>query len=531
MSLSTEGQVPMSDHQARGITYSGMLTAAFTRFGPRPAFEADGSTLTYAACADLAGRMRAVLQSRGVGLGTGVAVLSPNRPEAWLTNLAVWCAGGRYTGLQALGSEDDHAWICDDAGIEVLVVDPAFAERGAAILARSTTVKSLLSLGPSPAGDDLLALAEAVGPARLDAGPAGEEDIGWLQYTGGTTGRPKGVMLSHRAIVQSVFSWTISLETPDAPRCLLASPITHAAGLVLPCSLIRGGTILLHRAFDPERYLRAIQDDRATFAMAVPAMVYALLDAPALGRYDLSSLQVMAYGASPMSPARLAEAHERIGRVFNQLYGQTECPAGTGLLRSEHDPDGRPDLLLSCGQPMAGTDLRLLDDRDVDVRPGEVGEICLRSRAMMSGYWKRPDLTAEVIRDGSIHTKDMARRDDDGYVYIVDRKHDMVITGGFNVYPREVEDVLTTDPDVAAAAVIGVPDERWGEAVTAVVVPRPGATIDPARLIALVKAKKGSVQAPKTVEIVDSLPLTPVGKVDKKVLRARYWSGEGRAVH
>jgi fatty-acyl-CoA synthase len=239
----------------------------------------------------------------------------------------------------------------------------------------------------------------------------------------------------------------------------------------------------------------------------------------------------MVYGASPMSPVRLAEAHERIGRVFTQLYAQTECPAGTSLLRSEHDPEGRPGLLSSCGQPMVGGDLRLLDDAGLDVGPGEVGEICLRSRAMMSGYWKRPDLTAETIRDGWVHTKDMARRDDEGYVYIVDRKHDMIISGGFNVYPKEVEDVLTGDPDVAAAAVIGIPDDRWGEAVTAVVVARPGAELDTTRLIALVKAKKGAHQAPKTVEVVDSLPLTPVGKVDKKALRARYWSGETRAVH
>ena len=239
----------------------------------------------------------------------------------------------------------------------------------------------------------------------------------------------------------------------------------------------------------------------------------------------------MAYGASPMSPVRLAEAHERIGRVFNQLYAQTECPAGTTLLRSEHDPAGRPELLASCGQSMVGSELRLLDDAGHDVGPGEVGEICLRSRAMMSGYWKRPDLTAQVIQDGWVHTKDMARRDDDGYVYIVDRKHDMIISGGFNVYPKEVEDVLTADPDVAAAAVIGIPDDRWGEAVTAVIVARPGAELDTARLIALVKEKKGSHQAPKTVEVVDSPSADPVGKVDKKALRARYWTGETRAVH
>ncbi|HEV7537073.1 MAG TPA: AMP-binding protein, partial [Acidimicrobiia bacterium] len=383
----------MSNHPAVGTTFSGMLCTAFTRFARRPAFEADGATVTYAAGADLAGRMRAILGARGVGLGTGVAVLSPNRPEAWLTNLAVWCAGGRYTGLQSLGSEDDHVFICDDAGIEVLVVDPSLAERGAAILARSTTLKAVLTLGPSPVGDDLLALAGAVGAAPLDAGPAGEEDIGWLQYTGGTTGRPKGVMLSHRAIVQSVVSWTISCEVPDAPRYLAASPITHAAGVLLPCALIRGGTVLLHRTFDPERYLRAIEEDRVTYALAVPTMVYALLDHGAPERHDLTSLQVMAYGASPMAPARLTEGQERIGRVFTQLYAQTECPAGTSLLRSEHDP-ARPHLLASCGQSMVGSELRLLDDAGLDVGRGEVGEICLRSRAMMSGYWRRPDLTA-----------------------------------------------------------------------------------------------------------------------------------------
>ena len=521
----------MIDNPAPGTTYSQMVTGAFSRFAGRPAFETDGQTLSYAACADMAGRMRAIFATRGVGLATGVAVLSPNRPEAWLTAAATWCAGGRYTGLQPLASEDDHVFICDDAQIEVLVVDPALAERGAAIVARSQTVKSLFVLGPSPLGEDLLTMVDAIGPARLDPGPAGEEDVAWLQYTGGTTGRPKGVMLSHRAVVQIVVSWTISGEVPDSPRYLAASPITHAAGVFLPSALIRGGTVLLHRAVDPERYLRAVQDDRVTCALAVPTMVYALLDHGQPERFDLSSLSSMSYGASPMSPARLAEAHDRIGRIFTQIYGQTECAAGTSLLRSEHDPGRRADLLSSCGQPMVGTRLCLLDDDGADVRDGDVGEICLRSRAMMSGYWQQPALTAETIVDGWLHTKDMARCDDEGYVFIVDRKHDMVISGGFNVYPKEVEDVLTTDPDVAAAAVIGIPDDKWGEAVAAVIVARPGAQIDPARLIALVKEKKGAAQAPKTVEIVDSLPLTPVGKVDKKVLRARYWTGEARSVH
>jgi fatty-acyl-CoA synthase len=232
-----------------------------------------------------------------------------------------------------------------------------------------------------------------------------------------------------------------------------------------------------------------------------------------------------------MSPARLGEAHERIGPVFSQVYGQSEALGGTSLYKAEHDPVTRPDLLASCGRPMVGFDIAVLDDAGVEVAIGEVGEICMRSQAVMGGYWNEPGLTAETLAGGWLHTADLARRDDEGYLYIVDRKKDMIISGGFNIYPKEVEDVLATHPDVSRSAVIGIPHDRWGEEVKAVVVARPGATLDPAALIALVKDKKGSHYAPKTIDVVDDLPLTPVGKPDKKVLRARSWDGHERAVH
>ena len=260
-------------------------------------------------------------------------------------------------------------------------------------------------------------------------------------------------------------------------------------------------------------------------------MIYAVLDHPDLDRSDLTALQTVMYGASPMSPSRLVEGIERIGPVFAQLYGQTECAGiATSMSRADHRTD---DLqrLTACGFPMPGARVSVLDDDGNEVPEGEPGEICVQGASVMQGYFKQPELTAETIGGGWLRTGDVAVRDDEGLLYIVDRKKDMIVSGGFNVFPREIEDVLTSDPNVSVAAVIGVPDDKWGEAVTALVVARPGATCDPEALRQLVRERKGAVYTPKTVEVVDELPLTPVGKADKKVLRARYWGDRTRHVN
>jgi fatty-acyl-CoA synthase len=238
------------------------------------------------------------------------------------------------------------------------------------------------------------------------------------------------------------------------------------------------------------------------------------------------------YGASPMSPARLVEAMKRFGPVFMQLYAQSEAPNTVTVLRQrDHDPERFPHRLASCGVPIVGNQVRLLDEAGDEVPVGEVGEIGVRGPLVMKGYWNKPEETARAFRNGWLYTGDLARRDDDGFIYIVDRSKDMIISGGFNVYPREIEDVLTTHPAVGAAAVIGVPDGKWGEAVKAVVVLKAGARVDPEALIALVRERKGTVYAPKSVEFADSLPVTGLGKPDKKALRARYWGGQQRSVH
>jgi fatty-acyl-CoA synthase len=258
-------------------------------------------------------------------------------------------------------------------------------------------------------------------------------------------------------------------------------------------------------------------------------MIYVLLDHPRLDQSDLSSLELILYGASPMSPTRLVEGLERIGPVFSQLYGQTECYPVSVLGKADHDAR-RPELFASCGFPVASCSTSLRDEDNNEVKPGEAGEICVRAPQAMEQYWKRPEQTAETLKGGWLHTGDIARADERGYLYIVDRKKDMIVSGGFNIFPREVEDVLSSHPDVAMAAVIGVPHEKWGEAVAALIVAKPGTQPVAEALMQLVKDRKGSTHAPKQVEFVDSLPLTAVGKVDKKILRAKYWSGRARQV-
>jgi fatty-acyl-CoA synthase len=461
-----------------------------------------------------------------------LGALSPNTPEVYLAQAAAFLLGARYSGLHPLGSVEDHVFLCDDAAVEILVVHPDFIETGVAVAERSRTVRHLLTLGPTGAGEDLLAVCAARPAARLWAPALEEEEIAWVQYTGGTTGRPKGAMLSHRALVQQVQSCLISWGLPERPRYLASSPITHAAVLPVLPTLTRGGTVVLHRGFDPEAWLHTVQAERINYAFVVPTMLYTMLDRAEPSRYDTSSLESLVYGAAPMSPARIAEAQQVFGPVVMQAYGQTECVGmATTLRKDEHDPLGRPALLSSCGRSVAGVRVELLDNHGDPVPNGEVGELSVRSRVVMSGYWRRPEETEAALRDGWLRTGDMALRDPEGFLHIVDRKKDMIVTGGFNVFPKEVEDVIAADPGVSSVAVIGVPDDRWGEAVTAFVVPRPGAEVNPDTLIAAVRAKKGPHQAPKRVELVTELPTTTVGKIDKKALRAAHWAGRERLVH
>ena len=519
------------DHLYRPVTNTELVVNALGRWPERVAFRQDDRSYTYAETASRIASFAAVFRGRGLERGQGMGLLSPNRPEAWMSQVGITVAGGRYTALHPMGSLSDHQYACNEAELRFLCVDPKYAERAGELLEQCPSVEAIFTFGKAEVGEDLGALSKQASPGPLTAGPLEPGDTGWLLYTGGTTGVPKAAELSESAVAQTMLAVSQGWDLPGRRRYLACAPITHAAGVPILPTLMQGGTVVLHPSFDPDRWLRDVEREDATFSLLVPTMIYVLLDHPGLGAADLSSLETVMYGASPMSPHRLAEGIERLGRIFSQLYAQTESAGtGTSLWREHHDPK---DLarLASCGKPMPNVRVGILDDDHQEVPVGESGEICLQGPTVMKGYFKQPVLTEEALAGGWLHTGDMGVRDEEGFITIVDRKKDMIVSGGFNVFPREIEDVLSAHPSVSSVAVIGVPDEKWGEAVKAIVVARPGEQVDPEALMGLVKERKGPIYAPKSVDVVDALPLTAVGKPDKKVLRNQYWGERSRGVN
>jgi fatty-acyl-CoA synthase len=505
-------------------TFGSLVLRTLRRYPDRVAFSSDAGRLTYAGALDLIGGLQRVLAARGLKRGDRIGLLAGNSAEAWCAGTAVHLNGMANSYLHPRGSVEDQLYQLADLDAAACIVDASrHGERGGA-LAECCGDVPVLGLGPSEFGPDLLAEATAVG-ASAPHDVASPQDIADLRYTGGTTGRPKAVVRRHPSLMHMMSLGTLAdFEIPFDAIYLAVSPITHAAGLMVVPVLQRGGTVVLHDGFDPERFLQTIERERITMSFVVPTMAYALLDHPALDTTDTSSLQLLHYGAAPMSPTRLAEGIERIGAVFAQFYGQNECCPISVLRRAEH---ADPALQGSCGAPVSTIDVTLLDRDGNTVPIGEGGEICARGPAVMEQYWRKPELTADAFAHGWLHTGDVARMDERGYLTIVDRTKDMIISGGFNVFSREVEDALTSHDAVAMAAVFGLPDAKWGEAVTAAVVLRPGAAATPKELTAHVRELKGPVQAPKSVHLLDALPTTALGKVDKQALRNGLRPGGG----
>jgi len=514
-----------------GGTAGSLIVSAIARFGDQPAL-ADGHVRwTYREFGDVVARFITLFRSIGLAKGDAVSVLSGNRAESWAVISACMVMGLRYTPLHPLAAEDDHAFIVEDAGIDALIVERGkFAARGLAIRDRVPGLKHLLSFGTVDGARDLLAeLPNAVASSLVDESSV--TDIAWLAYTGGTTGRSKGVIMPHRVLVAMSLAIAADWDWPAEIRYLAATPISHAAGITLFPVMLRGGFSRLVQGFDAEAYCRVVHEERITATFLVPTLIYALIDAPALrAKYDLTSLQTIVYGAAPMSPDRLREGMKIFGRVFVQLYGQTEAPQIITTLRKIDHDEAQPQRLGSCGRANPMVEIKLFDAEMREVGTGEPGEICVRGTLVMDGYWKREDATADALRGGWLHTGDVAVKDADGYFYIVDRTKDMIISGGFNIYPREVEDALMAHPAVASAAVIGIPDDKWGEAVKAFVVLKPGVIHSAAELQAHVKARRGAPWSPKTIDFVEAIAVTGLGKIDRKALRAPYWEGRTRGV-
>ena len=507
-------------------------------YGRHTAIRYKDTSYTYQQMHQNAYRLANAFLALGHQKGQRVAFLMANCPEYIFTEYALAKIGCVRVPLAVLLNSDDHVYMMNHSEAVTLVYHEKLRERVLAMLPQLETIKNFICVSADPSRvpeghqhlQTMLASFEPT-PSQVQVE---SNDLCGIYYTGGTTGRPKGVMLSHRAWVNAVMLEMLELGLERDEVFAYVSPLTHAAGVLLLPVLMRRGTCLIMESFAPLPFLEALQKEKVTACMFVPTMIYLLLDTPEWASYDTSSLRTVLYGAAPIAAERLKQAINRYGPIFSQYYGQTESPMIlTALPKEEHviaDPQRERQVFASCGRATMTTQIRLLDEEGRDVPTGQVGEIIARSSFMMDGYFKDPEKTAATIQDGWLHTGDMARQDEEGFLYIVDRAKDMVISGGYNIFPREVEDVLFQHPAVRQASVIGVPDEKWGEAVKAIVVLHAGQQVSEDELIQFVKEHKGSLNAPKSVEFWEAIPLTNLGKLDKKKIREPYWRGRDRQI-
>ena len=504
------------------------------------AYLQDERAFSFDVVGELSCRIAHALLAAGFGREAKGAVWAGNDATAWTCTLGLWRAGMCWIPVGARNPAAENHFILDAFDCEILFFQQEFAPVVSSLCATLPKVKAWICIdGDAPQVPQARSLQAWIAgqPATRPRVHVDMDDVVVLSPTGGTTGAPKGVMNTHRSTLTFCAHFMIGCPYPAdvMPVNLAAAPITHTAGLLsLPCTA-RGGTVVVLTKPDPAQLLGAIQKHRVTEFFLPPTVIYRLLDIPDLNRkVDFSSLKYFLYGAAPMSVEKLKRAIEVFGPVMMGGYGQTEAPTSISFLTpGEHFAAGRlaPDeRLASVGRPNPLVRVEIMDDANEIVPPGATGEICVRGDLVMKGYYKAPEKTAETIVDGWLHTGDIGHFDFEGYLHITDRKKDMIITGGFNVYPSEVEQVIWSHPAVQDCAVIGVPDAQWGEAVKAVVELNAGQQVGADELIALCKDRLGSVKAPKSVEFVEALPRSPVGKVLKKDLRTKYWQDTGRKI-
>lgn len=496
----------------------------------------EGRSSTHAQLAERVRRLANGLYDRGVRRGDRVAILAQNCSEYVEVYGAGELAGYITATVNYRLAPPEMAYIVNDCGATVLVFQTKYAEVLASLRASLPEVRRWICIGQPP---DWAEEYEAVlGSASADLPPirATEEDIAYLIYTSGTTGRPKGVMLGQRGQVRTaqVICQEGSIEPTD--RILLAMPLYHVGAKCMQLGYHwRGCPVVLQRDFDPRSVLSAIQEERITATLLAPIMIRALLELPDFRHFDRSSLRTIYYSAAPMPLPLLRSALEAFGQIFIQYYGLTESgPMGTSLQKHQHVIVGPPEQmrrLAAAGQPFPGCEIRVVRSDDADCSTEEAGEVLFRSETLMQGYWNNPTATAEALRGGWLHTGDVGFLDEECFLYLVDRKKDMIVSGGENIYPREVEEALHHHQAVAEAAVIGVPDERWGESVKAFVVLKSGASASADEIIEHCRSLIASYKKPRSVEFVESLPRLPNGKIDKIQLREPYWAGRDRRVH
>ncbi|GAA1637680.1 long-chain fatty acid--CoA ligase [Kribbella alba] len=493
--------------------------------GPEsPCLTMNGTSLSYTEVQELSFQVARALQQSGISPGSKVAILSANNPISFACVFGIARAGAIWCPVNPRNEAAENRELLDAFDCSCLIFQRAFLPLVEKILPELPKLSLVVCL------DDSLPEVTSLA-AWLDGVPADPwqaevvDDTAMLVGTGGTTGRPKGVVLTERNLETMSAITLMSYPFTERPVYLALAPLTHAAGVLSFPILTLGGEIVIMPAPDLAEFLALVERHRVTHTFLPPTLIYMLLAHDALPTTDLSSLRCFWYGAAPMSAARLEEALERIGPVMAQLFGQSEAPMMISTMApADHfHPDGTPavERFTSAGKPSPLTQVAIMADDGRLVDRGERGEIVVRGSLVMAGYYQDPEATAAASQYGWHHTGDIGFLDDDNYLYIVDRAKDMIITGGFNVYSAEVEQALMSYPAVRDCAVVGLPDEKWGERVTAVLQLHPGLTVTESEVRNYVKSRLGAVKAPKQVEVWNDLPRSKVGKVLKNEVKAR----------
>ena len=514
-----------------------LFTKSARSFPDRMAIAYGDYELSYQQANERINKMANALRGLGIQKGSNLAILLHNCPEFLETHYACFKAGLGSVPINFRLHPKECSFIIDNSEAVAVVLGEDFRDSLYALKNEMPRIKHYICItDPLEEMIHYEALLKNQ-PTSFTDEEVERDHLAWLFYTSGTTGRPKGAMLTHHNLLVMTMNFFADMSPLGPDDVVLhAAPLSHGSGLygIPNVAKAAANVILKSKTFDPKVVFETIQRRKVTNMFMAPAMIKRLITSPEIDNYDFRSLKCINYGGAPIYEEDLKAAVRKLGQVFVQLFGQAEAPMTISYLRKEeHLLEGTAEQmkrLTSAGFPRTDVEIKIVDPDDKELPPGKMGEIAVRGEVVMKGYWKDLEATAETLRGGWLHTGDLGIMDEKSYVYILDRAKDMIISGGENIYSREIEDVILKHPAVFEVAVIGVPDEKWGESIKAIVALKQGQKVAEEDIINFCKEHLASYKKPKSVEFIDAIPKNPYGKVLKRALREKYWAGEARRV-